>query len=141
MVVTTDCDDTLDVHPGNKEPVGKRAALQALALTYAKKSLEFMGPVYQSLSVKGSKAWIQFSHTGKGLHSENGALTDFEIAGKDKKFYPAKADIKKKKYVVVSADAVKQPVYVRLGWRICPQVNLYNEQGLCAASFRTTIEE
>lgn len=141
MVVTTDCDDTLDVHPGNKEPVGKRAALQALALTYAKNSLEYMGPVYQSLSVKGSKAWIQFSHTGRGLHSEMGALTDFEIAGKDKKFYPAKADIQKKKYVVVWADAVKEPVYVRLGWRICPQINLYNQQGLCAASFRTDIEE
>jgi sialate O-acetylesterase len=140
LVVITDCDDTLDVHPGNKEPVGIRASLPALALAYGKKKMEYAGPQYQSMQVKGSEARIRFAHAGKGLVAKGGTLQDFEIAGADGKFVPAKAVINGKDEVVVSAAGVPIPVAVRMGWRLSPQVNLYNSEGLCAAAFRTNVD-
>ena len=138
MTVITDCDDTLDVHPGNKEPVGIRASLQARALAYGEK-LEFSGPIYQSMKIKGSQIILNFAHTGSGLIAQNGALQDFVIAGEDKKFIPAKAIISNNE-VIVFADGIEKPVAVRMGWRLCPQVNLYNKEGLCASAFRTDTE-
>ena len=135
MTVITDCDDTLDVHPGNKEPVGIRASLQARALAYGEK-LEFAGPIYQSMEIKGDRIILNFTHTGSGLMAQNGVLQDFVIAGEDKKFIPAKAIIKNNQ-VVVSAEGILKPVAVRMGWRLCPQVNLFNKEGLCATAFRT----
>lgn len=137
MTVINDCDDTLDVHPGNKQPVGERAALAARALAYSQK-IEYMGPVYESMKKEGSKLVLSFTHLGKGLVAKNGELKDFEIAGADKQYVPAKAVIIKDK-VVISADAVAKPEHVRLGWRLCPQVNLYNQEGLPATPFRTDI--
>ena len=135
MTVITDCDDTLNVHPGNKEPVGIRASLQARAIAYGEK-LEYVGPIFKSMKIKGNQAILNFIHTGKGLVAQNGDLQDFVIAGEDKKFIPGKAIIKNNR-VIVSADGIKKPVAVRMGWRLCPQVNLYNKEGLCASSFRT----
>ncbi|MFY7899776.1 MAG: sialate O-acetylesterase, partial [Chitinophagaceae bacterium] len=64
---------------------------------------------------------------------------DFMIAGADKKFIPAKAVIDKNK-VIVSAENISKPVAVRLGWRLAPQINLYNKEGLVASAFRTDVE-
>ena len=139
MVVITDCDDTVDVHPGNKEPVGIRAALQAKALVYGEKKTEYMGPVYESMKVDGNKVILTFSHCNGGLEAKGGELKDFTIASSDKKFVPAKAVIEKNK-VVLTAEGIDKPVAVRLGWRLCPQVNLYNKDGLLASSFRTDVE-
>lgn len=139
MTVINDCDDTLDVHPGNKQPVGERLAIAARGLVY-KEKIEFMGPIYQSMKVAGSTIELSFTHTGKGLVAKDGDLKDFVISGSDKKFVAAKAVIKKDK-IVVSADGVSKPEAVRLGWRLCPQVNLYNEEGLPASPFRTDVAE
>lgn len=138
LVVTYDCDDTLDVHPGNKQPVGERMALAARGIAYGD-IIEFSGPVYKSMKVVGNKAILTFTHTGSGLISKNGSLKDFSIAGSDKKFVPAKAEIVGNK-VVVSAESVSRPVAVRAGWRLCPQMNLYNKENLPASPFRTDIE-
>jgi sialate O-acetylesterase len=138
MTVITDVDDTLDVHPGNKQPVGERVALQARAIAYQDK-IVYAGPVYESMKIEGNQAILSFSHVGKGLVVKGTELKDFIIAGADKKFHPAKAVIKGDK-IIVSADAVKTPVAVRMGWRICPDINLYNKEGLCAAAFRTDID-
>ena len=137
MTVINDADDTLDVHPGNKQPVGERLALAARGLVY-KEKIEFMGPIYQSMQVVGNTIELSFTHTGKGLVAKDGDLKDFTIAGSDKKFVPAKAEIKGNK-VIVSAEGINKPEAVRLGWRLCPQVNLYNEEGLPASPFRTDV--
>lgn len=138
MTVITDCDDTVDVHPGNKQPVAERALLQANALAYGDKA-EFSGPVYESMKVVGDKVILSFTHLGSGLMVKGKELQDFIIAGDDKKFVPAKAEIKGKQ-VIVYATGVTNPKAVRMGWRLSPQVNLYNKEGLCAPAFRTDVE-
>lgn len=139
MVVITDCDDTVDVHPGNKEPVGIRASLQARALVYGEKNLVHSGPTFKSMKIEGNKIILSFDYVGGGLEAKGGVLKDFVIAGADKKFVPANAVIEKNK-VVVWADGIEKPVAARLGWRLNPQVNLYNKEGLPATAFRTDIE-
>ena len=139
MTVIYDVDDTTDVHPGNKQPVGERLSLPARALVYGEKKLEYMGPIYESMKVEGDKVVLTFSHANK-LVAKDGEIKDFVIAGANKKFVVAKAEIKNNKLVVYSAD-VKNPVAVRAGWRLCPQINLYNEVGLPASPFRTDVEQ
>lgn len=138
MIVIYDVDDTTDVHPGNKQPVGERLSLPARALVYGEKKLEYMGPIYESMKVEGDKIILTFTHANK-LVAKDGELRDFVIAGADKKFITAKAEIKNNKLIVYSPD-VKNPVAVRAGWRLCPQINLYNEAGLPASPFRTDVE-
>lgn len=136
MVVTTDCGDANDIHPVRKQPVGVRLSLAAKALAYHHK-IEYSGPVYESFRVKGNKAIIRFSHTGKGLVAKEGDLKGFEIRGAASGDYlPAKAVILGKK-VVVSDESIKQPGAIRYGWANVPDVNLYNKDGLPAAPFRT----
>jgi sialate O-acetylesterase len=137
LVVITDCDDTLDVHPGNKEPVGIRASKPALALAYGKTNKAYSGPIYKQMEIVEGKIVLQFDQVGSRLVSKNGELLDFEIAGSDQQFFPAKAQIAAKDKVWVSSPKVPRPVSVRMGWRLCPLVNLYNSEGLCAAAFRT----
>ncbi len=138
MTVTYDLDDTLDVHPGNKQPVGERVALAARAVAYGEK-IEYSGPIYQSMKVDGNKIILTFTHCGTGLVAKGAALKDFTISGADKKFVPAKAEIVKDK-VIVSAEGIDDPVAVRAGWRFCPQMNLYNKEGLPASPFRTDVQ-
>jgi len=140
MAVAFDADDTLDVHPGNKQPIGERLALIAKALVY-KEKIEYSGPVYESfVATKDDAIELTFSHIGGGLVAKDGAeLKDFTICGSDKVFVPAKAIIKGKK-VLVFSELVKKPVAVRYGWRLCPQGNLYNVEGLPASPFRTDVD-
>ncbi len=137
MTVTYDLDDTLDVHPGNKQPVGERLVLAARAVAYGEK-IEYSGPVYKSMKVDGNKIILTFDHVGGGLVIKGNELKDFTIAGEDKKFVPAMAKIVKDK-VVVSAEGIDNPVAVRAGWRFCPQMNLYNKENLPATPFRTDV--
>lgn len=138
MTVINDCDDSVDVHPGNKQPVGERLSLAARAIAYNEK-IEFSGPVYQSMKIEGNNIVLTFSHSGSGLVAKDGELKDFSIAGSDKKFVPAIAVIKGKT-VVVSSETISNPVAVRLGWGLTPQINLYNQEGLPATPFRTDLE-
>jgi sialate O-acetylesterase len=137
MTVINDCDDTSDVHPGNKQPVGERLALAARAIAYGD-NIEYSGPVYKTMKIDGNKAILTFTHVGKGLMAKNGELKDFVIAAADKKFVAAKAEIMGN-MVIVSAEGINNPVAVRLGWRFSPQVNLYNKDGLPATPFRTDV--
>ena len=90
MAVTMDCGDANDIHPAHKQPVGARLALAARALAYGER-LEYSGPVFDSMQVKGSKATLQFTHLGGGLLAKAGPLKGFTIAGPDKVFHPAQA--------------------------------------------------
>jgi sialate O-acetylesterase len=135
MAVITDVGDPKDVHPRKKEPVGARLALAARALAYDEK-IEYSGPIYDKMEVKDGKAVLHFKHVGKGLVAKDGPLQGFTIAGADRKFYNAQAEIQGDTVLVWCAK-VPQPVAVRYGWANYPVVNLWNKDGLPASPFRT----
>jgi sialate O-acetylesterase len=138
MAVTIDCGDANDIHPAHKQPVGARLALAARALAHGEK-LEYSGPVFESMKIKGTNAILYFTHPGGGLVAKDGPLKGFTIAGADKVFHQAQAEIRGQT-VVVSSEVVPQPVAVRYGWARVPEGNLYNRAGLPASPFRTDVD-
>lgn len=136
MAVTIDIGDAKDIHPTNKQDVGKRLALNALANIY-EYDIPFSGPMYQSLKVEENKIRIQFTNTNEGLKIKGESkLKGFAIAGEDKKFVWAEAKIEGDE-VVVWNSKVKNPVAVRYAWANNPICNLYNGAELPASPFRT----
>jgi len=136
MAVTTDIGNVRDIHPKNKQEVGRRLALWALKLEYGK-SVVPSGPLYKSHKVEGDKVRISFDHTGGGLVAKDGKpLSHFTIAGTDKNFVPAQAKIDGDS-VVVWSDEVKEPIAVRFAWRNDAEPNFFNKEGLPASPFRT----
>jgi len=138
MAVTIDLGEWNDIHPDNKKGVGDRLALAAEYLAYNATGIEYSGPLFQSATVRTNDITVSFTHTGSGLVSDNGeALSQFAIAGADKKFVWANARIEGNT-VVVSSNRVPQPKYVRYAWADNPEgANLYNKEGLPASPFRT----
>lgn len=136
IVVTTDIGNPKNIHPENKQEVGRRLALWARSKTYGEKQIEYSGPLYRDFKVKKNKIQIYFDFAENGLQKKGKQLTHFEIAGEDQKFYPAKAKIKGNTVIVSSAE-VKKPVAVRFGWSKSPEPNLFNTAGLPASPFRT----
>ena len=134
MVVTSDIGDINDIHPANKYDVGKRLALWALNNNYEKKDIVYSGPQYKSIVTEGNSIRVNFDNVGSGLFCPDTALTFFEIAGEDGKYYPAVAKIDKEQ-VVVKSSKVKQPVHLRFGWTDTATPNLFNKEGLPASSF------
>ncbi|MFZ0825905.1 MAG: sialate O-acetylesterase [Verrucomicrobiia bacterium] len=138
MAVTTDCGDANDIHPPHKQPMGARLALAAQALAYGE-NIEYSGPLFESMKIKGARIILRFTHIGGGLVAKDGPLQGFTIAGGDGIFHPAQAEIHGKTIVVQSA-AVSQPVAVRYGWANVPEGNLFNRAGLPASPFRTDVD-
>ncbi len=137
MAVTTDITTLKNIHPPNKQDVGKRLALWALAKTYGRNELVHSGPLYRGMKVEGSKIRLEFDHVGGGLVSRDGKpLSWFTIAGREGEFVEAKAEIDGDT-VVVWSDEIKSPVAVRLGWNQLAEPNLMNREGLPASPFRT----
>ncbi|WP_345328827.1 sialate O-acetylesterase [Mucilaginibacter defluvii] len=134
MAVTIDIGDAANIHPANKQEVGRRLALIARAKNYGEK-VTYSGPVYSSAKVKGNAMELTFSNA-TGLKAKGDKPTGFAIAGADKKFYWADARIEGNKVIVSSAD-VAAPVAVRYGWANNPDCNLYNADDLPASPFRT----
>lgn len=137
MAVATDIGEAKNVHPHNKQEVGKRLARIALANAYGR-PIEFSGPTYESMKLEGNAIRVKFSHLGGGLVAKGGEpLKWFVIAGADLKFVPAQARIEGDT-VVVSSPEVPTPVAVRYAWVNFPDgCNLFNAAGLPAAQFRT----
>ncbi len=135
MAVTIDIGTTNDIHPKNKQDVGKRLALAARAITYGEK-IEYSGPIFRQAIPEGNSMRLWFDHVGGGLTVKGGSLTGFEVAGSDGKFVPAEAVIDGKT-IVVSSPSVSVPAYVRYGWSDDPPCNLYNIEGLPASPFRS----
>ncbi len=136
MAVITDIGNVADIHPRNKEEVGRRLSLWALARIYGESGQEYSGPVYLGMKVQHEKAILTFDHSD-GLKSLDGKpLTWFTIAAEDKKFVEANAEILGNT-LVVSSDAVAKPAAVRLGWNETAEPNLGNGAGLPASPFRT----
>ena len=135
MVVTSDIGDLGDIHPANKQDVGKRLALWALAKTYHR-NIEYSGPVYSGFSKEDSAIRISFDHIDGGLVVRGGKASCWEIAGINKVFYPATATIDGIT-IRVSSDKVAEPEAVRFGFTNGAEPNLFNKAGLPASPFRT----
>ena len=137
MAVAIDIGEWNDVHPDKKKPVGDRLALAAEKIAYGE-NIVYSGPTYQSQKIEGNKIILSFENIGSGLTTnDNEPLTEFAIAGDDKKFVWADANIIGDK-IIVSSDDVPSPKYVRYAWADNPvNPNLINKEGLPAAPFRT----
>ena len=138
-----------DIHPKNKLDVGERLALWSLAKDYGQKDLVYSGPLYRKMKIEGNKIRLTFDSIGSGLtiatkkgyaqivKDPHGKLQRFAIAGEDKKWVWANAVIDSAT-VVVSSPEVPNPVAVRYAYTMNPDgCNLYNNEGLPAAPFRT----
>ena len=136
MAVIIDIGDAADIHPKNKQDVGKRLAYIAEANTY-RLPVAFSGPLYENYIIEGNKIRIKFKYAENGLKTNDGkALTGFAIAGADHQFRWAAAVIEGNDVIVSSPD-VEFPVAVRYGWADNPECNLYNAANLPASPFRT----
>ena len=136
MAVTTDIGTSDDIHPKNKQDVGKRLAAVVLHDAY-KKDIVFTGPMYKSMTAEGNKVKIYFTNIGTGLMAKNGELKGFEIAGADKQFYPANTTIEGD-HIIVYSEGISNPVAVRFGWADDAGTdNLFNKEGFPASPFRT----
>ena len=137
MAVAIDAGEWNDIHPDNKKIVGDRLALAAEKMVYGE-NVVASGPIYQSYSTEGNKIVISFSNVGSGLTTNDGEeLSEFAIAGADKKFIWAKAKIEGDK-VIVWNDSISDPKYVRYAWADNPvNPNLFNKEGFPASPFRT----
>jgi sialate O-acetylesterase len=135
MAVITDIGDANDIHPKDKKTVGERLALAARAKAYGE-DIVYSGPVFQCLEIKDGRAAIRFGSTGGGLVARGERLTGFAIAGEDRQWHWADAEIQGDT-VVLSSPEVKIPVAVRYNWANNPVGDLYNKEGLPASLFRT----
>jgi sialate O-acetylesterase len=136
MAVITDAGDSVNIHPRNKQVVGYRLSLWALAKDYGLKKTVYSGPIYKSMKVEGNKIRIYFDNIGSGLICKGDSLTHFTIASDDKKFVPAQAKIEGNT-VVVWSSTITKPASVRFGWENIPSPNIFNKEGLPASPFRT----
>lgn len=136
MVATVDVGDSIDIHPRNKKAVGERFARWALAKQYGR-DVACSGPVFKSLSQEDGRLVLEFDYAEGGLSTSDGEpVKAFEVAGSDKVFRPAIAEIKGGMIEVYSPD-VAEPVAVRYAWKDFCRVNLVNADGLPAVPFRS----
>ena len=136
QVVVHDIGDLQDIHPRNKQDVGARLALIALAKTYGRPETVYSGPTFKSLALEGDKLRVTFDHVGGGLVSrDDKPLNWFEIIGKETDFVPAKALIDGDS-VVLSSPQVKEAAAMRFAWHKLAEPNLANKEGLPAVPFR-----
>jgi sialate O-acetylesterase len=135
MAVAIDIGDATDIHPKNKQEVGRRLALTAEATVYYREH-EFSGPLFSGAQIEDGRVRLSFRHS-EGLKAKDGdKLKGFAIAGADKKFVWANAAIEGD-HIVVSSPEVAEPVAVRYAWADNPECNLVNATGLPASPFRT----
>jgi sialate O-acetylesterase len=136
MAVLLDLGIASSIHPSNKQDVGSRLALWALAKDYHK-NIPYSGPLYKSMKVQKNKIIVSFDHIGKGLVLlKKTSNSNFMIAGTDRIFVKAEVKVVGNK-IIFSNNNVQKPVAVRYGWSNFVDGNLYNTEGLPASSFRT----
>jgi len=138
MAVIIDIGEADDIHPRNKQDVGKRLALAALHDTYGK-DVVYSGPVLEKMTVDGKTVILEFDPMDDEIviNDKYGYVKGFAIAGEDRKFHWAKG-IQKGNKLYLTSDHVQSPVAVRYAWADNPDdANLYNSEGLPAGPFRT----
>ena len=137
MAVTIDIGDPKNIHPTNKQEVGRRLSLWALGTVYGKNVPATSGPLPVGSSLQDNKMTVAFSQAGGGLKTKDGGpVLGFQIAGVDKQWRPAMATIAGDRVAVSSPD-VPAPVALRYAWQDLPECNLCNDAGLPASPFRT----
>lgn len=136
MAVIMDTGEKNCIHPKNKKVAGHRLAYWALAKTYDIKGFGYASPAYKAIEIKDSAIIISFEHVENGLTSFGKELTTFEIAGADKKFYPARSTLRRKSVIVTSPE-VKKPEAVRYAFKDFVVGELFGTNGLPVSSFRT----
>jgi sialate O-acetylesterase len=142
QAVIIDIGEADDIHPTNKREVGNRLARWALANDYGYSNLTYQNPLYRSMKKQDNAIVVSFDHTSKGLDTfDLPQVKGFTIAGKDKVFHHAEAQILgigvDRKQVKVWSDHVKNPVAVRYAWADNPVCNVRNYDGLPLTPFRT----
>ena len=135
MAILLDIGEENDIHPHNKQDVGKRLALLALNRDYGFDIVD-SGPLYSNHEVKNEYIQISFDKIGSGLNAKQ-PLIGFEVSGQDGIFYTANAEIENDKLKVYSSE-VKKPKDVRYGWKNYFEATLFNQEGLPASSFSTS---
>jgi sialate O-acetylesterase len=135
MAVTVDIGDAHNIHPRNKQEVGRRLALIAKVKVYGL-APEVSGPVFASATPEGKGLRVRFTSTGTELVTHGGPVTSLEVAGADKVFYPAASMIEADSLLAWSPD-VKDPIAVRYAWTNAPAANLFSDTGLPAVPFRS----
>ena len=136
MATTMDVGETGDIHPKNKQDVGRRLACWALGTVYGQNVASICGPLPAGHTVKGNEVVCSFTHADGGLVAKGGELKGFVIAGADQVWKPATAKIVGDA-VAVSSPEVAAPVAVRYAWAADPACTLFNGAGLPASPFRT----
>jgi sialate O-acetylesterase len=138
MVTTMDIGNPVSIHPDNKETVGERLALWALGQTYGRKGFGYAPPVYKAMEIKEKRIYIDFKYAERGIYPMWTALKGFEIAGEDKIFYPANAEIERSTTrLVVWCEKVPNPVAVRYAYKNFAEASIFGLSGLPVAPFRT----
>jgi sialate O-acetylesterase len=135
MAVAIDIGEADDIHPKNKQEVGRRLGLVAQATVYYKE-VEFSGPLFTSAQEEDGKMRLSFRHAEGLKAADSGKLKGFAVAGEDRKFVWADAEIQGD-HVVLQSPQVPRPVAVRYGWADNPECNLVNAAGLPASPFRS----
>jgi sialate O-acetylesterase len=136
MAVLMDTGEKKSIHPARKKEAGERLAYWALAKTYGMTGFGYASPEFEGINIDGDKAVITFTNIPNGLTSFGKVLTCFEIAGVDKKFYPAIATLGRKSVTLISPE-VKAPVAVRYAFRNWVVGDLFSNEGLPVSSFRS----
>lgn len=136
MVVSSDCGDSLDVHPINKKPIGERLARWALNQTYGQTNVVPSGPLFRSMELRDGAAYLSFDYAENMGSADRQPLRTFEVAETEGVYYPATAEVIGNQIKVYNKK-VKQPHYVRYGWQPFTRANLVNGSGLPASTFRT----
>ncbi|MHC4990738.1 MAG: family 16 glycoside hydrolase, partial [Planctomycetota bacterium] len=137
MAVTLDIGNPDDIHPRNKQEVGRRLALCALARTYGREDVIDSGPMYRAIEIEGSTARLRFDHVRTGLRCRDDVRRPmFYVAGADRRFVAAEVE-PDGSTLLVRSDQVPAPVAVRYAWSDAPEAVLFNGAGLPAAPFRT----
>jgi sialate O-acetylesterase len=136
IAITMDIGDRWCIHPPRKKEVADRLLFNALHQTYGFQSVDYAGPVYDSMEEKDGGLVLKFKNAESGTFAYDG-LKGFEIAGEDKIFYPAEAKVVDRMNVMVKSEKVSSPVAVRYAWRNWTEGTLYDTNLLPASSFRT----
>src|SRR4030095_9378851 len=135
MALAIDIGEADDIHPKNKQEVGRRLALAAEATVYYRDT-EFSGPLITGSQEEEEKIRLSFRHAEGMKAADGGKLKGFSVAGEDRKFVWADAEVQGD-HILISNPQVKKPVAVRYGWADNPECNLVNATGLPASPFRT----
>ena len=135
MALAIDVGEANDIHPKNKQEVGRRLALSALAQVYFQE-MEYSGPLYSGMQIEDGKVRLNLANAQGLKTTDSGPIKGFTLAGEDKKFHWAQAKIEHD-HIVISCPEVPEPVAIRYGWADNPDLNLVNSAGLPASPFRS----